>query len=68
MPEKKIIVIVRGGLVETIFCTGDLSGVSVTVMDTDRPAFETPKEEAAFDAMEAEIDAMEADPNWEKLY
>lgn len=68
MPEKKIIVIVRGSRVENIFGSGDLSGVSVSVMDLDRPAFETPEEEAAFDAMEAEVEKMEADPTWEQLY
>jgi hypothetical protein len=68
MDNKRIIVVVRGGQVEAIFGSGDCSNISVTVMDADRPAFETPEEKSTFDAMEAEIEKMEADPNWAPLY
>lgn len=68
MDNKRFIVVVRGGQVVAVFGTGDCSNISVSVMDTDRPAFETPEEKSAFDAMEAEIEKMEADPNWEQLY
>ena len=67
MSEKKIVIVVRGGLVETVFGTSD-ADVSVTVLDTDRPAFETPEEQEAFDTMEEEIKQMESDSGWNRLY
>ena len=68
MENKKIVVIVEDCAVRVVFGKGDLAGVSVEVIDLDRPAFVTPEEKALFDAMEERIDRMEEDSEWEVLY
>lgn len=65
--EKKIVVVVSGGQVTNILGTGDLSDVSVELIDLDRPAFETPEEEAVFDALEKRVDDLENDPAWTSI-
>lgn len=68
MHEKKVVIVVDGGAVRTVLGNGDLSGISIEVMDLDRPAFETPEETAAFDALDARFDEMMASEDWEVLY
>ena len=65
--KKRITIVVKDGLVSEIFGQGDLSDIAVQVIDLDRPAFETPEEEACFNALEKEVEEMENSPDWTAL-
>lgn len=69
MNEKKIVIVVQGNAVSEILSSGDMSDVSIEVVDLDRPSFETPTEKAYYDKLEERIKQMEDDPSkWEVLY
>lgn len=62
--QKRITIVVKENQVAEIYGQGDLSDIAIQVIDLDRPAYETPEEQAFFDALEKEVANMENSPDW----
>ena len=68
MADRKIVIVVEENGVRTVLGNGDLAGISIEVIDLDRPCFETAEEAAHFDALDAHVDEMKESGDWEVLY
>lgn len=66
--KAEIVVEVRGGMVVNIYGKGNVENIDVSVVDLDRPTYTTAEEDAAFDAVEEEIEKYSSDPDWKALY
>lgn len=58
----KVVIVVKGGMVQQVFSTS--SDVSVEVLDLDCPEFVTEEEQFDFDAKEKQVEEMEQSPDW----
>lgn len=57
-----VAIIVKGGMVQSVYSTSD--EVEVEVIDLDPPVAMTPEEEAAFTEMEKRAEAMKNSDRW----
>ena len=58
----KVVIVVKGGMVQQVFSTS--SDVSVEVLDLDYPEFVTEEERYDFDTKEKQVKEMEQSPDW----
>lgn len=62
----KVVIVVKGGMVQQVFSTS--SDVSVEVLDLDYPEFVTEEERYDFDTKEKQIKEMEQSPDWISIW
>lgn len=58
----KIVVVVKGGMVQEVFATSYEAGVDV--IDLDVPAFVSDNEQSEFDEKEREVEEMRQSADW----
>ena len=62
----KVVIVVKGGMVQQVFSTS--SDVSVEVLDLDYPEFVTEEERYDFDTIEKQVKEMEQSPDWISIW
>lgn len=62
----KVVIVVKGGMVQQVFSTS--SDVSVEVLDLDYPEFVTKEERYDFDTKEKQVKEMEQSPDWISIW
>ncbi|MSB19085.1 hypothetical protein [Flavonifractor plautii] len=62
----KVVIVVKGGMVQQVFSTS--SDVSVEVLDLDYPEFVTEEERYDFDTKEKQVKEMEQSPDWISIW
>ena len=62
----KVVIVVKGGMVQQVFSTR--SDVSVEVLDLDYPEFVTEEERYDFDTKEKQVKEMEQSPDWISIW
>lgn len=62
----KVVIVVKGGMVQRVFSTS--SDVSVEVLDLDYPEFVTEEERYDFDTKEKQVKEMEQSPDWISIW
>lgn len=62
----KVVIVVKGGMVQQVFSTS--SDVSVEVLDLDYPEFVTEEERYDFDTKENQVKEMEQSPDWISIW
>ena len=58
----KLVVVVKGGIVQEVFATS--YEADVEVIDLDVPDFVTDDEQAEFDALEERVEDLRKSPDW----
>ena len=58
----KLVVVVKGGIVQEVFATS--YEADVEVIDLDVPDFVTDDEQAEFDALEEQVEDLRKSPDW----
>ena len=62
----KVVIVVKGGMVQQVFSTS--SDVSVEVLDLDYPEFVTEEERYDFDTKDKQVKEMEQSPDWISIW
>ena len=62
----KVVIVVKGGMVQQVVSTS--SDVSVEVLDLDYPEFVTEEERYDFDTKEKQVKEMEQSPDWISIW
>ena len=62
----KVVIVVKGGMVQQVFSTS--SDVSVEVLDLDYPEFVTEGARYDFDTKEKQVKEMEQSPDWISIW
>ena len=62
----KVVIVVKGGMVQQVCSTS--SDVSVEVLDLDYPEFVTEEERYDFDTKEKQVKEMEQSPDWISIW